>query len=160
MTARPAAIASSALGILALGAASLAWGAAPAAPAEPAGVGFGATLQAFAGLGVVLALIVATAWFLKRLQPGRFGAATLLKPVASLALGTRERVVVVELGDKWLVLGVTAQTITTLHTTEREAMPAPAAGSTPAPAFAPQLAQWAARLGAGRGAAAPAGRPE
>ena len=34
----------------------------------------GSTVQAFAGLGIVLGMIIAAAFILKRLQPGRFGA--------------------------------------------------------------------------------------
>jgi flagellar protein FliO/FliZ len=83
----------------------------------------GAALQALAGLAIVVALIVATAIVLKRLQPGRFGGAQVLKPVSSLALGTRERVVVVEMGEQWLVLGVTAHTITALHTAPKGELP-------------------------------------
>lgn len=123
--------------------------AAAAATAESGGVTIAATLQAFLGLAIVLGLIVATAFFLKRLQPGRFGANSMLKPVASLALGTRERIVVVELGDKWLILGVTAQSITTLHTTDRGAVPESHAAPANS-AFAPLLADWVSRMSAGR----------
>jgi flagellar protein FliO/FliZ len=80
---------------------------------------FSAAMQALMGLALVVGLIVVAAYVLKRVQPGRFAASTILKPVASLSLGARERVVVVEMGDEWLVLGVTAQNITTLHTTAK-----------------------------------------
>ena len=99
----------------------------------------GATLQAFAGLGLVLALIVATAFVLKRVQPGRFAASSLLKPVATLAVGARERVVIVELGDEWLVLGVTPQSVNLLHATARRQLAD--AAEPPRPAFADWLAR-------------------
>ena len=83
---------------------------------------FGAALQALVGLGIVVGLIVVTAYLLKRIQPGRFTASNLLRPVASLSLGARERVVVVEMGEQWLVLGVTPQNITTLHTAPKSAI--------------------------------------
>lgn len=85
---------------------------------------FGAALQAIAGLGVVLALIAGTAMLLKRITPGRFGTSPLLKPVATLLVGPRERVVVVEMGETWLVLGITPSSITTLHTLPRGELPA------------------------------------
>ena len=87
---------------------------------------FGAALQALVGLAIVVGLIVVTAYLLKRIQPGRFAASNVLRPVASLSLGTRERVVVVEMGEHWLVLGVTAQNITTLHTAPKSVTGAPA----------------------------------
>jgi len=63
-------------------------------------------LQTFAGLAVVIALILACAWMMRSWQ--RFGLRgnSLLRVVAAQALSARERVVVVELGDSWLVLGV------------------------------------------------------
>ena len=62
-------------------------------------------LQAFAALVVVVALIGATAWVLKRAGP-LAGARGPLRIVATQAVGARERVVVLELGDDWLVVGV------------------------------------------------------
>ena len=94
--------------------------------------GLGAALQAFVGLAIVIGLIITAAYVLKRLQPGRFGTSNLLKPVASLALGARERVVVVEMGDQWLVLGVTTTSITALHTGAKGTLPQ-AGDGTPIP---------------------------
>ena len=74
------------------------------------------SLFAFA---LVIALIPAALWVLKRaqaLRPARDGALHL---VAGLALGPRERVAIVNVGDRSLVIGITAQSIThlaTLHT--------------------------------------------
>jgi flagellar protein FliO/FliZ len=113
----------------------------------------GAALQAIAGLGIVLVLIVATAWVLRRLQPGRFAQSALLKPVAQMSLGTRERIVVVEMGETWLVLGVTANGINTLHTTARSELPA--AGTPMATATAP-FAEWLARARSAPRSAPPA----
>jgi flagellar protein FliO/FliZ len=73
--------------------------------------------------GVVLALIPAALWLVKRsgLAAGvarRAHAGPRL--TGSLALGPQQRVVTVEVGEgperRWLVLGVTPQQITTLHT--------------------------------------------
>jgi flagellar protein FliO/FliZ len=79
-------------------------------------------------LGLVVAAIFAAAFVFKRLglrAPG--GAANLLKPVASLALGAREKLVVVQVADRWLVLGVTAQSIQPLADLEAQALPPPEA---------------------------------
>jgi flagellar protein FliO/FliZ len=92
-------------------------------PALAAESTLGAGLQALLGLGIVLALIAACSLFLKRMTPGRFGRTGLLKPVATVAVGPRERIVIVELGDTWMVVGVTATQITPLHTLPKETVP-------------------------------------
>lgn len=63
-------------------------------------------LQTAGGLIVVVALILACAWVLRGSQRLGLRGNPLLRVVAAQALSTREKVVVVELGDTWLVLGV------------------------------------------------------
>ena len=85
-------------------------------------------LQAGFGLAVVIGLIFLFAWMARRfgLQPS--GNGKLLKVVASAMVGQRERVVVVEIGDAWLVLGVAAGQVRALHTMPAGNLPdAPAA---------------------------------
>lgn len=55
---------------------------------------------------LVVAIIVACAWLLRRLTPGRLRASQHLRVVASTAIGQRERVTIVEVEGRWLVLGV------------------------------------------------------
>jgi flagellar protein FliO/FliZ len=43
--------------------------------------------------------------------------------VATQALGQRERVVLVEIGDDWLLLGVAPGQVSALHTGPRSALP-------------------------------------
>ncbi len=77
--------------------------------------------QAILGLAAVLALIYGLAWAAKRLRLARGAEPALLRAVGGLSVGTRERVVVVEVADTWLVLGVTPQSIRTLHTLPKQA---------------------------------------
>lgn len=126
-----------------------------AATTADGGSPVGAALQAIAGLGIVLVLIVATAWVLRRVQPGRFAHSALLKPVAQMSLGTRERIVVVEMGETWLVLGVTANGINTLHTTARGELPTT---GTPIAAATAPFADWLARARSASGGTPPAPR--
>jgi flagellar protein FliO/FliZ len=72
---------------------------------------FGAVL---ALLGV-LALIVGLGWVLKRMPGSGFKPADGLRVVASLNVGAKERVVVVDINGEQLLLGVTAGGINTLH---------------------------------------------
>ncbi len=70
---------------------------------------------AFFALVLVLGLIVGLAWLLKRMPGSGFRQADGLRVVASLPLGAKERAVVVEVGGRQLLLGVTAHGIRTLH---------------------------------------------
>jgi flagellar protein FliO/FliZ len=84
----------------------------------------GSLLQLLLGLGVVLLLLFASLYLLKRLAAPRGAAAGLLRVVAGTAVGARERVVVVEVGETWLVLGVAPGRVTPLTQLPRQEMPA------------------------------------
>ena len=83
----------------------------------------GSVAQMLLGLAVVIALLIGSLWLLKRLTGTRNGNTNLVRVISSTALGTRERVVVVEIGQNWLVLGVTPSTVTTLSEMPRQALP-------------------------------------
>jgi flagellar protein FliO/FliZ len=89
----------------------------------------------------VLGLVLALAWLAKRM-PGIAGNSNpALRVVASLPLGPRERVVVVEVGGQQLLLGVGAGGTRALHTLETP-LPAVERGQRlAAPPFAQLLAQ-------------------
>ena len=67
------------------------------------------------GMAVVLAVIAAIAWLMKRIAPRNYSTAGVLRVIAGTAVGQRERVVVVEVGATWLVLGVTPGSVNALH---------------------------------------------
>lgn len=105
-------------------------------PALPdAGTGLG---QVLLGLMVVIAVLLASLHLLKRLQSPRGKGAAGLKVVAATAVGPRERVVVVEVGETWLVLGVAPGQVNTLHTLPRQVLPEDA----PAPPPGADFAAW------------------
>lgn len=79
-------------------------------------VSFGGMLQILLGLGFVLAAVAGTAWLLRRFSPGQIGAGGALKVIGGVALGPKERLVLVEIGETWLVLGVAPGQVNTLHT--------------------------------------------
>jgi len=81
-------------------------------------------VQMLLGLGVVLALVFASLYLLKRLAAPRGAAAGLLRVVAATAIGPRERVVVLEIGDTWLVLGTAPGCVTQLSQLPRRDLPA------------------------------------
>lgn len=99
-------------------------------------------LQMLLGLGFIVVLIFGSLWLLKRLTAPRGSAAQALRIVAGQAVGTRERVVIVEIGDTALVLGVAPGRITTLHTMPKAALPQlPKSNAAPAQQFATRLRQ-------------------
>jgi flagellar protein FliO/FliZ len=108
--------------------------------AAPAVSTAGSLLQVFIGLVAVLLLIAATAWVAKRFGVMRGGASGLLQVVASTSVGARERVVVVEVGESWLVVGVAPGSVNALATLPRGEAP-PAAAPALNTAFAARLAQ-------------------
>jgi flagellar protein FliO/FliZ len=91
------------------------WSAEAAASPSVNSSSFGSLLQVMFGLGVVLAAIAATAWLLKRLGPGQVSATGALRVVAGVAVGPKERVVLVDVGETRLVLGVAPGHVSTLH---------------------------------------------
>ena len=64
---------------------------------------------------LIVGAIMALAWLLNRLQGGRSHNGGLINVVASHALGAKERLLVVDVGGRQLVVGVTASQISTLH---------------------------------------------
>jgi len=89
------------------------------APPVPA-VSTGSMLQMLAGLLLVLAVIGAAAWLLKRVAANPRTAAGSIRVVASAAVGQRERVVLVEIGGTWLVLGVAPGQVRALHSMPKD----------------------------------------
>jgi len=99
----------------------------------------------------IVAMIPLALWLLRRTPLGAAAAGQAgLRAVGSLPLGAAQRVVTVEAGSgderRWLVLGVTAQSITLLHSMAPQGSQAP--GTTDA-ATAPFAQQLLARLRAG-----------
>jgi flagellar protein FliO/FliZ len=72
------------------------------------------------GLVVVLMLFAALAWLVRRFGLGGFTNSSTgeLSVLESLSLGSRERLVIVQIGQEKLLLGITAGQINKLHTLE------------------------------------------
>ncbi|MDO6745954.1 flagellar biosynthetic protein FliO [Gilvimarinus sp. 1_MG-2023] len=82
-----------------------------------AGVGSAQLFSVLLSLVFVVVLIFALAWLVRRVGMGGgfLSRSAVMKVVATLPLGTKERLVIVDVADKQLLLGVTAQSIQTLH---------------------------------------------
>ena len=93
----------------------------------------------------IIAMIPLALWLLKRTPMGHAGGNGVMRNIAVLPISPNQRILTVEVGHgeyrRWLVLGVTPQSITTLHTMGPQAEPARgAAAATPMP-FAQRLAK-------------------
>jgi len=101
----------------------------------------GLLARTLGALLLIIGLIVAAAWALKRMGGARFGSprgdAPELTVLATVALGERRSVAAVRFGQRTFLLGSTAQGITLLATEER----APASSSTPTPRSVADLLQ-------------------
>ncbi len=73
------------------------------------------------GLVLVLGLLVVSLWLLKRLSHLNASAGCQIRVLGGLSLGGRERLLVIEIGQTQLVLGVAPGRIQTLHVLEGEA---------------------------------------
>ncbi|MBI5900942.1 MAG: flagellar biosynthetic protein FliO [Rhodocyclales bacterium] len=115
--------------------ANQAWAQQASQPSLGAGI-----LQMLLGLGGVLVLLVGSLWLLKRLTAVRGPGAGMMRVVAATAVGGRERVVIVEVGSTWLVLGVAPGRVSPLAEIPRQTLPeTPQGNSQPA-------AEWLQRF--------------
>lgn len=94
------------------------------AAAEIPGVSGSVMLQMLLGLAFIIALLFLGAYFLRRLNGGRsFGNNGPLRIVGGLMLSPRERIVLVEVNDEWIVVGIVPGQIKTLHTLPKGELP-------------------------------------
>ena len=79
--------------------------------------------QVVAGLAIVLVLIALAAWAARRLQQVRAHGQNRIHIVAGLAVGVREKLVLVEVDGCRVLLGLCPGRIATLHTFTSDTMP-------------------------------------
>lgn len=83
------------------------------APAEP--VGAASLLQVVLALILVLGLIVAMAWLMRRMGGLTQVGGGVVRVLGGVPVGQRERVVLIQVGSKQLLLGVAPGRVQTLH---------------------------------------------
>jgi len=90
-----------------------------ASPLASEPVGVGNYVQMVLGLILVIGLIIGLAWLTRRMGNFRGGVAGSLKLLGGLSLGQRERVVLLQVGETQLLLGVAPGRINTLHVLDK-----------------------------------------
>jgi flagellar protein FliO/FliZ len=96
----------------------------PYVPPPAAAMTSGSILQVILSLLLVLAAVVIVAWVLKRINLPQQGAGSALKVLSGVAVGQRERIVLVEVNDTWLVVGVAPGQVNALHSMPKGVLPA------------------------------------
>lgn len=109
---------------------------AQAAPAAVPDAG-ASLLQVFLGLAVVIAALVGSLWLLKRVSAPHGAAAGILRVIAGASVGPRERVVLIEVEDTWLLVGVAPGQVNALHQ-----MPKGRLAATPAAPAGKDFGAW------------------
>lgn len=75
----------------------------------------GSVIEVILGLAAVLALIYALAYVARRLNGAAFPGSLPIKIISGASLGVREKVVLIDVGGKHILLGVAPGRVNTLH---------------------------------------------
>ena len=86
-----------------------------AAEASGTTVSISTYLQTGLALALIVGLLFGTAWLMRKLSGGKGFGQGGMKVVGGVALGPRERIVLIEVGEDWLVIGIVPGQIRTLH---------------------------------------------
>ena len=113
-----------------------------AAPASPLSVG--SVAQLMLSLAAIVALILALSWIVKRLKLGTPRSRGEIAVIDELALGPRERVVLVRVGDAQVLVGVGSGGVVGLTPLDK---PIAVKESPEGPAFADRLREFMKRPG-------------
>lgn len=88
---------------------------AQAAEPSPAAITQAELGRIVVGLLVVVGIIVLLAWLLRKVNAVQLGAGKGMRIIGSYGLGAREKIILVQIADRYLLLGVTAASINCLH---------------------------------------------
>ncbi|HWU99165.1 MAG TPA: flagellar biosynthetic protein FliO [Oxalicibacterium sp.] len=80
----------------------------------------GGLLQVLLGLIVVLGLMAALAWVLRRFNSAKGLGHADIRVIGGVSVGNRERVVVVEIADQWIVVGVAPGRVSAVATMQKQ----------------------------------------
>ncbi len=131
--------------MLLLGLASTAHGAPAPAAAPPVITPAGSILQMLTGLVIVLLLLAGVVWMLRRMGTLRQQGPGAMRVLGAVAVGQRERVVLIEVAQTWLFVGVAPGSVNALHSMPKSAE-LPTHSSMPLPQSGSPFASWLQRF--------------
>ena len=110
-----------------------------AADALPGTPSFGGLFQVVIALVIVIAAIAGSAWLMRRFGPTQMGPGGAMRVIGGVMIGPRERLVLVEVNDTWLIIGVAPGHVSPVHS-----MPRPPQAEQPTPAMLnqPAFGEW------------------
>ncbi|MEC4167148.1 flagellar biosynthetic protein FliO [Pseudomonas sp. MS-1(2024)] len=108
-----------------------------AAPVVGTSIG-GQLTQLVLGLLLVLGVIFALAWLLRRVQQAGPRQGQVIELISTRALGARDRLVLVQVGNEQILLGLTPGRITPLHVL-KEPVQVPGTAQPATPEFSKRL---------------------
>jgi flagellar protein FliO/FliZ len=98
----------------------------------------GSFFQVLLGLIFVLALMGAAAWSLKKFGVAKLAGNAAVKIIGGVSVGSRERVMLIEVGEQWIVIGVAPGQVTALSTMPKQAI----ASTMDTPPLAKNFSNW------------------
>jgi flagellar protein FliO/FliZ len=72
-------------------------------------------IEMLGGLIFVVLLIFTLAWLFKRMGSNSFGLGGVIRVLAAMSLGNRDRIALIEVGEKQMLIGISPGRISTLH---------------------------------------------
>lgn len=107
--------------------------------AQPLGAGY--VIELIVGLAIVLTAVFVMAWVLRRMGHFSGSLGGSMKVLGGLSVGQRERVVLIQVGETQLLLGVAPGSVQRLHQLDEPLSVTEARGPLPGqPGFAERLA--------------------
>lgn len=110
-----------------------------AVDALPGTPSVGGLFQVFIALVIVLAAIAGSAWLMRRFGPTQMGPGGAMRVIGGVMIGPRERLVLVEVNDTWLIIGVAPGRVSPVHSMPRPPQATPA---TQAMLNQPAFGEW------------------
>lgn len=77
-------------------------------------IGMAEVLQIFLALAVIIASIFGVGWLLRRMGGAGLTGGGHIRVIASMSVGSRERIAVIKVGGRQILVGITAQQISML----------------------------------------------
>jgi len=78
----------------------------------------GSLFKMLIGLAVVLLVLALISWLMKKFMPVGANQTSVIRVIGGTSVGSREKVVVLEVANRWLVVGVAAGQVTSLANLE------------------------------------------
>lgn len=78
----------------------------------------GSLFKMLIGLAIVLLVLALISWLMKKMMPNGANQASVIRVIGGTVVGSREKVVVLEVANRWLVVGVAAGQVTSLANLE------------------------------------------